>query len=319
MGMLVDGKWTTRWYDTGASGTFVRPQTQFRDRIGDEPGAAYPPVSGRYHLYVSRACPWCHRVEIIRRLEGLEEIVGMSVVNWYMGDEGWTFAPGPGVVADPILNATHMHQIYTAAQPDFTGRVTVPVLWDRETHTIVNNESAEIGRMFDQAFDRLKGPGPNLYPVELRPDIDRVNALVFERVNNGVYRCGFATSQQAYEAAFHELFEALDWLESRLVDQRYLCGSAFTEADIRLYVTLLRFDPVYFGHFKCNRRRIADYVHLSGYLRDIHQRPGIAATCDMQHIKSHYYGSHPTLNPSRIVPCGPELDLDRPHGRSHLP
>jgi putative glutathione S-transferase len=323
VGLLVEGKWQDKWYDTGATGgRFVRRESQFRHWITADgsagPGgeAGYKAETGRYHLYVSLACPWAHRALIFRKLKGLEAMVPLSVVHWLMRAEGWTFAPGPGVVADSINGARVLHEVYTQAQPAYTGRVTVPVLWDKQTGTIVNNESSEIIRMLGSAFDAIGATPGDYYPKALRPEIDAVNARVYDTVNNGVYKAGFATTQAAYEEAVVPLFDTLDWLEERLSRQRYLCGAAVTEADWRLFTTLIRFDAVYVGHFKCNRRRIADYPNLSGYLRELYQWPGVAETVDFRHIKGHYYQSHTTINPSGIVPVGPDLRLDEAHGRA---
>ncbi|HZW48389.1 MAG TPA: glutathione S-transferase family protein, partial [Microvirga sp.] len=273
---------------------------------------------GRYHLYVSLACPWAHRTLIMRRLKGLEEMIGLSVVHWRMLEHGWTFEEGPGTIPDPIHGAQYLHQIYTAAEPSYTGRVTVPVLWDRASATIVSNESAEIIRMFNAAFDGIGAKPGDYYPQALRAEIDPLNTRIYDNVNNGVYKAGFATTQHAYDEAVRPLFETLDWLDARLASQRYLCGDILTEADIRLFTTLVRFDPVYVGHFKCNLRRIADYPNLSGYLRDLYQTGGIAETVNLQHIKGHYYESHRNINPTGIVPLGPVMDLDAPHGRERL-
>lgn len=318
MGMLVDGQWHDVWYDTESTGgRFVRKDAAFRDQVtADGEFAAEP---GRYHLYVSLACPWAHRTLIVRALKGLEELVSVSVVNWLMLEKGWTFDPAPGVIPDPIHQARFLHQVYTAADPAYSGRVTVPVLWDRKTGRIVNNESSEIIRMFNQAFDGLGAAPGDFYPEALRAEIDAVNARVYDTVNNGVYKAGFATRQDAYEEAVQPLFDSLDWLEDRLSRNRYLVGDRLTEADIRLFTTLVRFDAVYVGHFKCNLRRIFDYPNLQGFLRDIYQTPGVAGTVNFQHIKGHYYESHRTINPTGIVPSGPILDLDSPHGRSSGP
>ena len=325
MGLLVDGVWQDRWYDTKSSGgRFKRKESAFRNWVTAD-GAAGPSgeggfkaEAGRYHLYVSLACPWAHRTLILRKLKGLEEIIPVSVVHWHMGSEGWTFETGPGATGDPLNGASHMHQIYTKADSTYTGRVTVPVLWDKERQTIVSNESSEIIRMFNSAFDGLTGSTLDLYPADLRSEIDAVNATVYDHVNNGVYKCGFATSQEAYEEAFDALFATLDDLQARLSGQRYLVGERLTEADWRLFTTLLRFDPVYHGHFKCNLRRIADYPNLSNYVRDLYQVSGVAETVDLFHIKHHYYGSHETINPTGIVPKGPEVDLWLPHDRERL-
>jgi putative glutathione S-transferase len=267
---------------------------------------------------VSLACPWAHRTLIMRGLKGLEEMIGVSVVHWRMLENGWTFEEGPGVVPDPIDGARYLHQVYTAAKPDYTGRVTVPVLRDRATGAIVNNESSDIIRMMNAAFDGIGAKPGDYYPQALRPEIDALNARIYDTVNNGVYKAGFATAQDAYEEAVRPLFDTLDVLDERLSSRRYLCGDRLTEADLRLFTTLVRFDPVYVGHFKCNLRRIADYPHLSGYLRDLYQIPGVAETVNMAHIKGHYYESHGTINPTGIVPLGPILDLDAPHGRERL-
>jgi len=316
VGLLVDGKWTDRWYDTESTGgEFVREAASFRARVTADGSSGYQAESGRYHLYVSYACPWAHRTLIYRRLKGLEDHVSLSVVNPLMREDGWTFSPWEGVVPDPILGAGKLHEIYTAARRDFTGRVTVPVLWDCETGTIVNNESSEIIRMFDREFDAVGATGPVFCPPHLEVEIDRINDLVYERVNNGVYRAGFATTQRAYEHAVALLFDTLDTLEARLADNRFLLGDEITEADWRLFTTLVRFDAVYVGHFKCNVRRLVDYPNLAGYTRELYQVPGVAGTVRMDHIKNHYYRSHPAINPTGIVPVGPIFDLATPHGR----
>lgn len=325
MGMLVDGEWHDVWYDTSATGgRFVRSDSQFRNWITAD-GSPGPTGEGgfaaerdRYHLYVSLACPWAHRTLIIRALKGLDDMIPISVVHWLMADDGWTFAEGPGVVADPVREARFLHQVYTAAQADYSGRVTVPLLWDKKRGTIVNNESAEIIRMLNHAFDSLGAKPGDYYPEELRAEIDAVNDRVYGGCNNGVYKAGFATSQEAYDEAVSDLFATLDWAEARLSRQRYLAGSRLTEADIRLFTTLVRFDEVYHGHFKCNRRRIVDCPNLWGFTRDIFQLPGIAATVNMEHIKRHYYESHKTINPSGIVPVGSAPDFGEPHGRERL-
>jgi len=315
MGLLINGRWHDQWYDTKSTGgRFERPETVFRDWI--EPGGAFPPAKGRYHLYVSLACPWAHRALILRRLKGLEDVISVSVVHPYMGAQGWHFdASYPGATVDPINSCEYLHQVYVKARPDYTGRVTVPALWDRERGTIVNNESAEIIRMLNSAFDDWGDAGRDYYPEPLRAEIDRVNADVYDRVNNGVYKAGFATAQEAYDEAFGRLFEALDGLDERLGASRYLVGDRITEADWRLFTTLVRFDAVYVGHFKCNLRRIADYPNLAGYLRELYQVPGVAETVSIDHIKRHYYTSHPKVNPTGIIPAGPVLDLEAPHGR----
>jgi putative glutathione S-transferase len=322
MGKLVEGKWVDEWYDTASTGgRFVRKESSFRDRICADGSSRFAPEAGRYHLYVSLACPWAHRTLIFRKLKGLEEAISISIVHPHMGENGWGFENPdgtPGCSSDAIHSATWLHEVYTRADARYTGRVTVPVLWDREHDTIVNNESAEIIRMFNSEFAALGGASVDFYPEEMRSEIDATNEFVYPKINNGVYRCGFATTQEAYEEAFAELFEALDRIDARLGSQRYLVGDRITEADWRLFTTLVRFDAVYFGHFKCNLRRIADYPNLSGYLRELYQWPGVAETVSFEHIKRHYYGSHQTINPTGIVPVGPELDLDSPPGRDPI-
>ena len=305
MGMLVDGQWKDVWYDTKSTGgKFVRKDSSFRNWITAETGD-FQAEAGRYHLYVSLACPWAHRTLIMRALKGLEDMIPVSVVHWLMLERGWTFDEAPGVVPDPIHNAQSLYQVYQAADPAYTGRVTVPLLWDRKTGTIVNNESSEIIRMLNSAFDGLGAKQGDYYPEELRAEIDRVNARVYDTLNNGVYKAGFATSQEAYEDAVEPLFDTLDWLEDILSRQSWVAGEVMTEADIRLFTTLVRFDPVYHGHFKCNIRRIADYPRLSDFVKRIYLLPGVAGTVDFAHIKRHYYQSHRTINPTGIVPVGP--------------
>jgi putative glutathione S-transferase len=323
MGLLIDGEWSEQGYDSDAhSGRFVREESCFRDEIRADGGARFAPEIGRYHLYVSYACPWAHRTLIARRLKKLERAISVSVVHPYMGREGWSFREAPGATGDGLHGARFLRESYLRADPHATGRVTVPVLWDKREDTIVNNESADILRMLNSEFDGLAegigNPQLDLYPPELRDEIDALNSFVYPFVNNGVYRCGFATTQGAYEEAFDQLFWALDLLDERLAERRYLCGARISEADWRLFTTLVRFDAVYVGHFKCNRRRIADYAQLSGYLRELYQWEGIAETVDFDHIKQHYYRSHRAINPTRVVPRGPELDLDAPHGRGGL-
>ena len=322
MGVLVDGVWHDRWYDTAESGgRFVRGDSQFRNWVTPDgaPGPSgeggFAAEAGRYHLYVSLACPWAHRTLILRALKGLEGMIGLSVVHWLMLENGWTFQDGPGVIGDPINHAAFMYQVYTAAEPGYSGRVTVPVLWDRREGRIVSNESSEIIRMFNSAFDGVGARPGDYYPADLRGRIDEINARVYATLNNGVYRCGFATTQAAYEEAVFPLFETLDWLEEMLSRSRYLCGTVLTEADIRLFTTLVRFDAVYAGHFKCNLRRLVDYPNLWGYTRDIYQHAGVAETVNLRHIKNHYYQSHRGVNPTGIVPAGPVLDFLAPHGR----
>ena len=322
---MVDGVWHDQWYDTSAhGGRFVRPDAQFRHWLTPD-GAAGPSGEGgfkaepgRYHLYVSLACPWAHRVLIYRQLKGLGEMIGVSVVHWLMRDQGWVFTPGPGVVPDPVLGATCLHEIYRASEPNYSGRVTVPVLWDKARGRIVNNESSEIIRMLNSAFDGVGAVAGDYYPPPQREAIDALNARIYETVNNGVYRAGFATTQAAYEDAVRALFATLDWLEARLAEQRFLLGAAPLECDWRLLPTLLRFDAVYAGHFKCNLRRLSDYPNLSGYTRDLYQWPGVAGTFKLEHAKRHYYESHAGINPTGIVPLGPLLDFDSPPGRQHL-
>ena len=325
MGLLVDGQWQDKWYDTKASeGRFEREDAGFRNWVTADGSAGPSGIGGfkaepnRYHLYVSLACPWAHRTTIYRKLKGLEDMISLSIVHPFMGDKGWTFAEGAGVIADPIVKADYLYEVYIAAKPDYTGRVTVPVLWDKETNTIVSNESSEIIRMFNSAFDEVGATAVNFLPTELLAEIDTVNEFVYSAVNNGVYKAGFATTEAAYKEAVITLFDALDTLEARLVDQRYLLGDTITEADWRLFTTLVRFDAVYVGHFKCNIRRIVDYPNLWGYLRDLYQVPGIAETVSIEHIKAHYYTSHANINPTRIIPVGPLLDFNEPHDRAHL-
>ncbi len=325
MGKLIDGVWHDVWYDTKTSeGRFVRRDSQFRNWVTADGSSGFAAEPGRYHLYVSLACPWAHRTLIVRRLKRLEDIVPVSVVHWHMAEHGWTFGTGDNgddgdrCTGDRLGGRSHLHQVYTDAQADYTGRVTVPVLWDTRSHTIVNNESSEIIRMFNSAFNAWGDASLDFYPADLRGEIDAVNETVYRKVNNGVYRAGFATSQAAYEEAFDALFATLDDLEARLAHQRYLVGDRLTEADWRLFTTLLRFDPVYHGHFKCNRRRLVDYPNLWAYTRELYQMPGVAETVNFHHIKHHYYVSHRTINPTGIVPKGPDLDFTEPHGRDAL-
>ncbi|XAT62414.1 glutathione S-transferase family protein [Rhodobacteraceae bacterium Araon29] len=322
MGLLQEGKWVDQWYDTkSTNGRFVRKAPQFRNwvttdgRAGPSGKGGFKAEIGRYHLYVSLACPWAHRTLIFRALKGLEKMISVSVVHWYMAENGWTFDVGDGVAPDTVNGAQFLYQVYTQAKPDYSGRVTVPVLWDKHTKTIVSNESPEIIRMFNTAFDEVGSAQGDYYPEHLRSEIDTLNERIYNTLNNGVYRCGFATTQAAYEEAITPLFDTLDWLEDILLRKRYLTGAQITEADWRLFTTLIRFDPVYVGHFKCNIRRIADYPNLSNYLRDLYQQPGIARTVNMEHIKRHYYESHTSINPSRIVPTGPDTDFTTPHNR----
>jgi len=322
-GMLIDGVWRTEWHDTKSTGgRFKRTEPKFRNWVTPDgsPGPSgsdgFKAERGRYHLYVSLACPWAHRTVLFRKLKGLEEVISMTEVEPLMGEEGWQF--GPDADLDTVNGKEKLNQIYLLTDPRYTGRVSVPVLWDKERRTIVNNESPEIIRMLNTAFDAFTNDRTDYYPAELRGEVDAINALVFKNVNNGVYRCGFASTQEAYEEAFLDLFGTLDQLEARLARQRYLAGGVITEADWRLFTTLLRFDAVYVGHFKCNLRRIADYPNLSNYLRDLYQVPGVAETVNMDHIKRHYYGSMRNLNPGGIVPLGPALDFEAKHDRARF-
>ncbi|RZP58862.1 glutathione S-transferase family protein [Vibrio vulnificus] len=314
MGKLIEGVWHDVWYDTKQTkGKFVREDAGFRDWIENKPQAPFQPESGRYHLYVSLACPWAHRTLIFRKLKGLEEHIDVTVVCPDMLSDGWKMG-----LPEPLFGHTKLHQIYTQAKPDYTGRVTVPVLWDKKTHTIVSNESSEIIRMFNSAFNQLTGNQDDYYPDSLREVIEEWNAFIYPNINNGVYRCGFATTQEAYEEAYNALFSALDRVEHHLATHRYLAGSQMTEADWRLFTTLIRFDAVYVGHFKCNQKRIADYPHLNGYMKELYQIEGIAETTDFYHIKRHYYFSHIGINPTQVVPLGPDLDLDSDHAREGI-
>jgi len=325
MGQLVEGRWEDVWYDTKSTkGKYVRQSAAFRNWItaSGEPGpggeGGYKAEVGRYHLYVSLACPWAHRTLIFRKLKGLEEAISVSVVNAHMGAEGWTFEPGEGVVPDAVNNVSRLHEIYTLADAHYSGRVTVPVLWDKKSKMIVSNESADIIRMLNSAFDDVGARPGDYYPEELRHEIDTLNDTIYSNVNNGVYKAGFATTQSAYEEAANALFATLDSLEERLSSQRYLVGPRLTEADWRLFTTLVRFDPVYVGHFKCNRRRLIDYTQLWAYVCDLYQTLGVADTVNLDYIKQHYYGSHTTINPTGIVPIGPDVDYAVPQDRARL-
>ncbi len=322
MGLLIEGQWQDQWYDTeGQRGAFVRDAAHFRNRIGS---GNFKAEAGRYHLYVSLACPWAHRTLIARHLKGLESLISVSSVHPLMAENGWEYREDPAFIhpdypaGDPLYQSRYHHELYTRAQSNYSGRVTVPVLWDKQQHTIVSNESADIMRMFNSAFSHLVDQGPDLYPAALRSDIDDINQFVYRHINNGVYRCGFATTQSAYNDAFGSLFDALDTLEQRLGQQRYLLGCRITEADWRLFTTLVRFDAVYHGHFKTNLRTIRQYPNLSGYLRELYQWPGISDTVDMAQIKHHYYRSHSTINPTGIIPQGPALTLGEPHDRTRF-
>src|SRR5215467_9276008 len=326
MGLLVDGVWRDEQPgERTPDGRFLRPTTSFRNWVTED-GSAGPTGKGgfaaardRYHLYVALPCPWAHRTVIMRMLKGLEEVVSMSIVEPLYGPHGWWFGTSPGTTPDTVNGASELGEIYLRAEPRYTGRVSVPVLWDKERRTIVNNESAEIIRMLNGAFGRFTNVRTDYYLAALRDEIDRVNALVYENVNNGVYRAGFATTQEAYEEAFRAVFAALDELEARLARHRYLVGPAITEADLRLFPTLIRFDAVYYSHFKCNLRRLADYHHLSNYTREIYQMPGVAETVDFGLIRLGYYGGMRHLNPRGILPLGPALDFAAPHDRDRLP
>lgn len=327
MGLLVDGKWQDEWYDTAKTGgKFEREAARFRNWVtadgsaGPDGVGGFRAESGRYHLYVSLACPWAHRTLIFRALKGLEPHISVSVVHPDMLENGWEFRPGDDQHQDHLYNHEFMHQVYTRAAPDYSGRVTVPVLWDKQQETIASNESADIIRMFNAAFNGLEGVRKDVdyYPEALRAEIDALNERIYDTVNNGVYKAGFATAQDKYREAYHALFESLDWLEERLSARRYLTGNQLTEADWRLFTTLLRFDPVYYSHFKCNRQRLSDYPALSAYTRELYQMPGVAETVSIGQIKQHYYVSQRTINPTQIVPVGPQLDFDAPHGRECL-
>lgn len=329
MGRLVEGVWQDVWYDTKETkGHFKRSASQFRNWItaDGEPGPSgkggLKAEKDRYHLYVSLACPWAHRTLIFRKLKKLDDFISVSVVDPLMLENGWEFKPEkertPGATEDHLFGSSFLWQVYTKADPHYSGRVTVPVLWDKQQNTIVSNESAEIIRMFNSAFDALTGSELDFYPEQRRSEIDQLNDLIYDTVNNGVYKAGFATTQDAYQESAIKVFETLNILEERLANQRFLLGSEQTEADWRLFTTLVRFDPVYVGHFKCNIRRIHDYPNLTGYLRDLFQTPGVPETVDMRHIKEHYYRSHKTINPTGIVPVGPELELEKAHDRARL-
>jgi len=328
MGLLVDGKWHDKWYDTKSTGgKFVRSEAQFRNWItadgsaGPSGKGGFKSEIGRYHLYASYACPWVHRVLIYRAIKGLESVIGVSFVDWYMAENGWTFSESKkadGIVKDHLFESEFAHQIYTKADLDYSGRVTVPILWDKEQNTIVSNESSEIIRMLNSAFDGIGAKAGDYYPQALREEIDAINERVYHTLNNGVYKCGFATTQEAYDDAVNPLFETLDWLEEKLSKSRFLLGDQPTEADWRTFPTLVRFDPVYVQHFKTNKKRIVDYPNLWGYTRDLYQWPGIESTINMEHVRKHYHLSHESINPCRILPIGPELDFTAPHGRETL-
>lgn len=305
--------------ETSATGEFVRQKYSIRDRITADGSSGFPAQPGRYHLYVSLACPWAHRAIIVRNLLGLQDVIGMTVVDPVRDERGWAFRQGPGHGPDPVCDFQFLSEAYLRTDPSYTGRYTVPCIWDRVTERLVTNNYPDITIDFETQFTAFHRPGaPDLYPQALRAEIDEVNEVVYRDVNNGVYRAGFATSQEAYERAVEQLFARLDWLEERLAGRRYMVGGQLTEADIRLFTTLARFDAVYVGHFKCNLRRLVDYPNLWAYARDLYQRPGIGETVNFDHIKRHYYMTHDQLNPSRIVPAGPRMDWDAPHGRERL-
>ena len=317
-GMLIEGKWTNEKYQKDSDGRFKRNPTTFRDRITADGSSGFQAEPGRYHLYVSYACPWAHRTLILRKLKGLEEAISISVVDPYMGDDGWYFSDGPDCIPDNINNAQYLREVYVKADPNYTGRVTVPILWDKQQNTIVNNESREIIRMFDHEFPALAKNALDFCPPELAAAIDKTMDEIYQPINNGVYRAGFASSQVAYEEAITELFSALDHWEQVLGKQRYLCSDRLTEADVCLFTTLLRFDQVYYVHFKCNLHHIWDYPNLWNYLKDIYQYSGVKETCNHTHIKRHYYESHPHINPSGLVANGPIINFAEPHNRGNL-
>ncbi len=312
MGLIVNGKWVDQWYDTDNSeGRFVRQDSRFRDQISSQKGSKFQPEAGRYHLYVSLACPWAHRTLIFRKLKQLEDVITVSVVEAKMMENGWEF----GEFGDPLYHLDYAYQLYLKADPSYQGRVTVPILWDKKTQTIVNNESIEIIRMFNSAFNELTGNSNDYFPHEQREEIETVNARIYDTINNGVYKAGFATTQAAYNDSYNALFDSLDWLEDRLSKQRYLVGNKITEADWRLFTTLIRFDAVYHGHFKCNRKKISEFHHISNYVMELYQVAGIKETVDLEYTRIHYYASHITINPTRIVPLGTTNNFDAQHDR----
>jgi len=316
MGMLINGKLVDNWLEKEVEeGDFKRMESTFRHWVTNDGSSEFTAEANRYHLYVSDACPWAHRTVIFRKLKKLEQIIGLSVVEADMFDEGWTFEE-QGKYSDELYGLRYMHEIYTRADKNFTGQITVPVLWDKKLNTIVNNESSEIIRMLNSAFNDFTDVKTDYYPDFMRDKIDAINQPVYENINNGVYRCGFATSQDVYEKAFDRLFNELETLENVLSKQRYLVGSEITEADWRLFTTLIRFDAVYVGHFKCNLKRISDYPNLSNYVRELYQIEGIAETVDFEYIKRHYYISHTSVNPTQLVPKGPELNFTKAHDRN---
>ena len=318
LGILAEGKWISRRDQEDEQGRFIRPSTTFRHKITADGSSGFKAESGRYHLYISWACPWAHRTAILRKLKGLEDAIGLSVVAAEIDQNSWEFSDEPGAIPDTVNHTNYLWQLYLLAEPKYSGRVTVPVLWDKQTGTIVNNESREIIRMLDTEFDSIAQKDVNFYPQDLRSKIDETIDAIYQPINNGVYRAGFATTQSAYEEAVTELFDALDYWEGVLAKQRYLCGDIITEADWCMFTTLLRFDSVYYVHFKCNLRRIVDYPNLWNYLKDLYQQPGVKETCNLDHIKRHYYKSHPNVNPTRIVPKGPIIDFEAPHNRDRV-
>ncbi|PKH07412.1 glutathione S-transferase family protein [Moritella sp. Urea-trap-13] len=319
MGLIVNGKWHDQWYETTSSkGQFERQESRFRDTISNVEGSRYPAEAGRYHLYVSLACPWAHRALIFRQLKQLEDIITVSVVKPEMRSNGWEFDANTSDYNDSLYQSDYVYQLYLKAAPDYEGRVTVPVLWDKQTQTIINNESSEIIRIFNTAFNNLTGNHDDYYPTDLRSEVDAINERIYHTINNGVYRAGFATTQAAYDEAFDALFSSLDWLETHLSTQRYLAGSQLTEADWRLFTTLIRFDAVYHGHFKCNRNKLTEFHHISNYVRELFQINGIASTVDLEYTKTHYYASHDTINPTLIVPRGPVHNFTAAHDRNSL-
>lgn len=318
LGILAEGKWISRRDQEDEQGRFIRPSTTFRHKITADGSSGFKAESGRYHLYISWACPWAQRTAILRKLKGLEDAIGLSVVAAEIDQNSWEFSDESGAIPDTVNHTNYLWQLYLLAEPKYSGRVTVPVLWDKQTGTIVNNESREIIRMLDTEFDSIAQKDVNFYPQDLRSKIDETIDAIYQPINNGVYRAGFATTQSAYEEAVTELFDALDYWEGVLAKQRYLCGDIITEADWCMFTTLLRFDSVYYVHFKCNLRRIVDYPNLWNYLKDLYQQPGVRETCNLDHIKRHYYKSHPNVNPTRIVPKGPIIDFEAPHNRDRV-
>lgn len=318
LGILAEGKWIPRRDQEDEQGRFIRPSTTFHHKITADGSSGFKAEPGRYHLYISWACPWAQRTAILRKLKGLEDAIGLSVVAAEIDQNSWEFSDEPGAIPDTVNHTNYLWQLYLLAEPKYSGRVTVPVLWDKQTGTIVNNESREIIRMLDTEFDSIAQKDVNFYPKDLRSKIDETIDSIYQPINNGVYRAGFATTQSAYEEAVTELFDALDYWEGVLAKQRYLCGDRITEADWCMFTTLLRFDSVYYVHFKCNLRRIVDYPNLWNYLKDLYQQPGVRETCNLEHIKRHYYKSHPNVNPTRIVPKGPIIDFEAPHNRDRV-